>query len=86
LKPEHIEYLKDTEVLRSWAGKSLKQRCILFHRHFGNHRINPTLLRKFYLLNKIKSKKIKMVKHIDPSKETEYETWRQEIKARIKKL
>ena len=64
----------------------MKERCILFHRHFGNHRINRTLLRKVYRIHKIKSKKIKKVKLIDPNKEIEYENWRKEIKGRVKKL
>ena len=45
----------------------------MFHRHFGNHHINATLLHKFYLKHKIKKKKIKWVKHINPDKEAEYE-------------
>ena len=45
----------------------------MFHRNFGNHRINPTLLSKFYKKFKIKKKKIKWVKHINPDKEAEYE-------------
>ena len=76
LKPEHIEFLKSPETLSLWAGKSLKERCLLFHRHFGDHRINITLLRKFYTLYRIKRKKIKLVKKIDPSKDVEYEEWR----------
>ena len=64
----------------------MKERCLLFHRHFGNHRINPTLLRKFYVVHKIKSKRIKFTKHIEPSREVEYENWRQDIKAKIADL
>ena len=70
-------------MLSRWAGKSIKERCILFHRHFGNHRINPTLLSKVYRIHKIRSKKIKKVKLINPTKETEYENWRIEIKNNI---
>ena len=44
LKPEHIDYLTSADTLKSWAGKPLAERCVLFHRHFGNHRINQTLL------------------------------------------
>ena len=58
----------------------------MFHRHFGNHRINPTLLTKVYKLNKIRSKKVKFVKHIDPAKEAEYEQWRLDIKQKIAEL
>ena len=69
-----------------WSGKALKERCILFHRQFGNHRINPTLLRKVYHIHKIKNKKIKKTKPINPDKEIEYENWRLEIKDKIKNL
>lgn len=69
LTDEHKEYLKSRETLFEWIGLSLKERCIRFHRRFGLHRINPTLLSKFYKINKIKMKKIKMVKIIDPNKE-----------------
>ena len=58
----------------------------MFHRHFGNHRINPTLLRKVYAMHKVKNKKVKFVKHINPEKEVEYEQWRLDIKARIEQL
>ena len=80
LSEEHVKFLLDSETLHNWIGLSLKERCIMFHRHFGNHRINPTLLRKFYLQHKIKKKKIKWVKHINPDKEQEYEEWRLNIK------
>ena len=80
LKPEHINFLLHPDTLHNWIGLSLKQRCILFHRHFGNHRINPTLLHKFYLKHKIKKKKIKWVKHINPDKEAEYEQWYLDLK------
>lgn len=83
LLPDHIAYLTNPETLRLWAGKSLKDRCLLFHRHFGDHRINITLLRQFYRMNKIKNKKIKFTKPIKPDKEPEYEQWRLDMKDRI---
>ena len=61
-------------------------RCLLFHRHFGNHRINPTLLRKVYSKHKIKRKRIKLTKEIKPEKEEEYELWRLDLKRRIREL
>ena len=69
LKKEHIEYLTSPETLNLWSGKSIVLRCILFHRHFGNCRINRTLLRKVYSMHKIKRKKIKLTKEIKPEKE-----------------
>ena len=86
LSQEHIDFLTDPQTLTRWAGKSLWERCILFHRHFGSHRINPTLLRKVYQVHKIKSKKVRQVKLIKPDKELEYENWRIEIRDRIRSL
>ena len=83
MKQEHIDFLKDPETLEKWISRSLKERCVLFHRHFGNHRINPTLLRKLYHIYKIKRKKIKFTKLINPDKEEEYEKWRLELKEKI---
>ena len=86
LSAEHIEYLLDPDTLHSWIGLSLKQRCLMFHRHFGNHRINATLLRNFYREHKIRKKKIKWVKHINPDKEAEYEQWRLDLKVELAQL
>ena len=86
LSNEHIEYLKSPDILQLWSGKSLQLRCVLFHRHFGNHRINPTLLRKFYALHKIRSKHVKFTKEINPDKEHEYEEWRVDLKDKIASL
>ena len=80
MKHEHINYLINPDTLELWIGRTLKERCVLFHRHFGNYRINPTLLRKIYQIHKIRNKKIKFVKHIDQNKELEYEKWRIELK------
>ena len=66
------------EILNAWGAYTLKHRCILFHRKFLDHRINPTLLTRIYKMHKIKRKKVKFVKQIEPSKEIEYEEWRQE--------
>ena len=77
---EHTKFLLDPDTLHQWIGRSLKERCLLFHRHFGNHRINSTLLSLFYKKHKIKCKKIKFVKPINPDKEHEYEQWRLDLK------
>ena len=37
-------------------------------------------------MHKIKRKKVKFVKHIDPAKEAEYEQWRLDIKQKIAEL
>ena len=59
---------------------------MLFHRHFGNRRINPTLLRKVYGLHNIKRKRIKFTKDIKADKEEEYGYWRQGMQERMDKL
>ena len=51
----------------------------MFHRKFPDRRINATILRKIYAIHKIKRKKVKFVKLIDPNKEVEYEEWRLDI-------
>ena len=78
--------MTDPETLNLWSGISLKHRCVLFHRHFGNHRINQTLLRKVYRLHKIKRKSIKLTKPIKVQKQEEYEQWRIGMKERIQEL
>ena len=86
LSNEHIEYLKSDDTLLLWSGKTLEQRCVLFHRHFGIHSINLTLLQKFYALHKIRRKHVKFTKDIDPDKESEYEVWRLDLKDKISSL
>ena len=86
LKPVYLQFLIDSERLRNWGAHTLKHRCVLFHRQFPDHRINPTLLTKVYNLHKIKRKKVKFVKHIDPNKEIEYEQWRLDIQQKIREL
>ena len=86
LKQEHIDYLRNPDTLALWVGKSLDERCVMFHRHFGNHRINQTLLRQFYQKHKIKRKRIKLTKQIKPDRENESEQWRLAVKERVSDL
>ena len=86
LSAEHTAFLLSPDTLKNWIGFSLEERCLMFHRHFGNHRINPTLLRRFYHEHKIRKKKIKWVKHINPDKEAEYEEWRLNLKHELSDL
>ena len=44
------------------------------------------MLTKIYKLYKVKKKKVKFVKLIDPTKEVEYEEWRQDIQKGITEL
>ena len=50
------------ETLRQWAGRSLEERCKLFHRRFPELRISLYSLRKIYRLHHIKKKKLRMGK------------------------
>lgn len=42
----------------------MKNRCKLFHRKFPNKRIAVTSLRRLYLKNKIRRKKVKQMKYM----------------------
>ena len=62
LEQEHIDFLLDTRTLEQWAGFSMKKRTIMFHRQFTNKRIAVTTLRRLYLRNGIRSKKVRLEK------------------------
>ena len=47
-----------------WAGLTMKERVILFHRQFMNKKIAITSLRRLYLNNKVKRKKIRQHKGV----------------------
>ena len=53
LDQEHIDFLLDPHVLEKWAGRTMKQRTIMFHRKFTDKRIAVTSLRRLYLRNGI---------------------------------
>ena len=50
------------ETLKFWAGRTLKERVILFHRKFPNKRIAVTSLRRLYQQKKIKRKVVRQEK------------------------
>ena len=62
LDQEHIDFLIDPVTLERWAGLTMKQRTIYFHRKFTNKRIAVTSLRRLYLKHKIKCKKVRQEK------------------------
>ena len=64
LGKEHISFLTNPSTLEQWAGKTLKRRTILFHRQFPYKRIAVTSLRRLYLKNGIKRKKVRQEKHM----------------------
>ena len=59
LEQEHIDFLTNKDTLQLWAGKTLKQRTVLFHRMFPNKRIAMNSLRRLYLKHGIKRKKVR---------------------------
>ena len=56
---EHIAFLTDQKTLELWAGKTGKERCVLFHRRFPNKRLALTTLRRIYAKHMIKRKKVR---------------------------
>ena len=64
LEKEHLDFITDPTTLGRWAGYTLKKRCQMFHRQFGDKRIAVTTLRKLYLRHKIKRKKVRQEKFL----------------------
>ena len=64
LEKENIDFLLSEETLRKWAGLTMKERVILFHRRFMNKKIAITSLRRLYLNNKVKRKKVRQHKGV----------------------
>ena len=52
----HVDFLKSERTLELWAGKTLRERTLLFRGRFPAKRIAVTSLRKFYLRHKINTK------------------------------
>ncbi len=46
LGPEHLAFLTSMHTLEQWAGLTMKQRTVLFHRQFPDKRIAVTSLRR----------------------------------------
>ena len=62
LGPEHVQYLTSMHTLERWAGLTMKQRTVLFHRRFTDKRIAVTSLRRLYLRHGIRRKKVRLEK------------------------
>ena len=62
LNEVHKNYLLNRDTLAAWAGKTLAQRCILFHRACPEIFIKPWRLSKLYKENGIKLKVMKVMK------------------------
>ena len=49
LDQEHKDFLINPKTLERWAGLTMNQRTVYFHRQFTNKRIAVTSLRRLYL-------------------------------------
>ena len=72
LEQLHKDFLTNPRTLELWAGRTLKERCILFHRRFPNKRIAVTSLRVFYLRNKLRRKKVRAEKKMPQKTRAEF--------------
>ena len=62
LDQQHVDYLLNHRTLELWAGYTMKRRVMLFHRTFTDKRVSITGLRRLYLKNGIKRKKVRQEK------------------------
>jgi len=75
LQEEHDSFLTAPATLKLWAGKTLLQRSILFHRHFPAKFISATSLCRLYKKHKIKRKVITRFKGATEDKIMEMLQW-----------
>ena len=59
LDQEHLDFLLNQRTLEQWSGLTLQERTVRFHRVYTDKRIAVTSLRRLYLKNGIKRKKIR---------------------------
>lgn len=59
LEKEHVDFLLSPKTLELWAGLTMKQKTVMFHRRYPNKRLAITSLRRLYLKNMIKRKKVR---------------------------
>ena len=62
LLPKHIDFLTNYRTLELWSGLPMKERVRAFHGKFTHKRISVTSLRRLYLKNGIKRKKVRQEK------------------------
>ena len=67
LSQEHRDFLLEPLTLKQWAGLTLQERTVLFHRRFPDKRISTTSLRRLYLRNGVRRKKVRQVKVRPPA-------------------
>lgn len=64
LDQKHIDFLLSPKTLEQWAGLTMKERQVRFHRWFQNKRIAITSLRRLYLKNGVRRKKVRQEKYL----------------------
>ena len=62
LSEHHVQFLISPSTLEKWAGFTMKQRTVYFHRQFTDKRIAVTSLRRLYQKHGIKRKKVRQEK------------------------
>ena len=72
LGPEHVQFLTDMHTLEQWAGKTMAERTVLFHRRFPDKRIAVTSLRRLYLKHKVRRKRVRHEKVLPPGLRAQY--------------
>ena len=73
LESKHIDFLTNKETLQAWSGRTLIERCILFHRSFVDKKISKTKLWKTYKDHGIKNKVVKYTKFQPSQHAAKYE-------------
>ena len=66
LDASHCAYLLNSDILRQWAGFSLKERVALFQRKFPHKKMSATALGKFYAKHGVKMKRVVLEKRKTP--------------------
>ena len=72
LEQKHIDFLLSPHTLEQWAGLTMKLRQLRFHRWFPDKRIAITSLRRLYLRNGVKRKKVRQEKYLPPNTRQNY--------------
>ena len=75
IEAEQAAFLKDPETLKAWAGRSLAERAVLYHRRFVHKTISAMELCRFYKRNKISRKAVNRYKAATPERLAEYAVW-----------
>ena len=79
LEAQHKEFLLSEQTLRHWAGLTIRDRVILFHRKFPNKKISESGLRRLYMSNGVRQKQIKAEKRLSNRTISTFEFQKQEI-------